>query len=234
MRWSRSRAIVAVTALCACGPLPLKVDGGGSVPDAGLDAGSGLGVDAGPQPFADRVVSFTPGPGAGFGQGNFPQVVLGPPHGAGSGAGSTDVLSLGNGGEIVLAFDREVLVDGPGVDLLVFENPFVGFVETGFVAASDDGVIWHEWPCDPLDVDGGYPGCAGVHPVFSSPENAISPTDPATAGGDGFDLATIGLSRARFVRIRDSGANRYAPPSGGFDLDAVAIVHAVLPDGGVP
>ncbi|RYZ33379.1 MAG: cell surface protein, partial [Myxococcaceae bacterium] len=44
---------------------------------------------------------------------------------------------------------------------------------------------------------------------------------------DGFDLAAVGLTRARFVRIRDSGANGYAGTSGGFDLDAVAVVNGV-------
>ena len=59
-------------------------------------------------------------------------------------------------------------------------------------------------------------------------------TDPNDAGGDGFDLAALGVTQARFVRIRDSGKNRYGPPSGGFDLDAIAIVHAILVDGGRP
>lgn len=63
--------------------------------------------------------------------------------------------------------------------------------------------------------------------MYSSPENGISPIDPQVSGGDGFDLHDVGLSRARFVRIRDSGLNRfYGAPSGGFDLDAVAVVNA--------
>jgi hypothetical protein len=61
--------------------------------------------------------------------------------------------------------------------------------------------------------------------VHSSPDNGLSPTDPAVAGGDGFDLATLGVARARFVRIRDSGANGYGGTTGGFDLDAVAVVN---------
>ena len=210
---------------------------GGS--DAGADAGSDAGVDAGadagtitPGAYANRIVSFTPGPGAGFGQSSLPGIVLGPPEGAGSGAGSFDVLSLGNGGEIILAFDGLVMVDRPGVDLLVFENAFAGFSETGVVGVSDDGINWTDWPCASDDVDAGFPGCAGVHPVFSSTTSGISAFDPAAAGGDGFDLATLGLSRARYVRIRDTGKNRYAPTSGGFDLDAIAILHVTLPDGG--
>jgi len=175
-------------------------------------------------PFATKVVSFKPGEDAGFGQDGYPDIVLGPPHGTGAGMGSLDVLSLGNRGEIVLELTLGV-VDGPGVDLLVFENPFGGFEETGVVAVSEDGQTWHEFPCDATNSTGGYPGCAGVKPVSSSPDNGISATDPAVAGGDGFDLATLGVARARFVRIRDSGANSYGFTSGGFDLDAIAVVN---------
>lgn len=177
-------------------------------------------------PFADRVISFTPGESAGFGAGRLPDVVLGPPFGGGDAAGSLDVVSLGRSGEIVLAFDDFGLVDGPGPDLLVFENPFRGFVETAFVAVSEDGETWHEWPCDPADAENGYPGCAGVRPVLSHPRNGISATDPALAGGDAFDLADLPLARARFVRLRDSGRNEYLGTSGGFDLDAVAVVNS--------
>ena len=45
--------------------------------------------------------------------------------------------------------------------------------------------------------------------------------DPTVAGGDDFDLATLGVTRARYVWIQDTGLNKYAPPSGGFDLDAI-------------
>jgi hypothetical protein len=74
-------------------------------------------------------------------------------------------------------------------------------------------------------VDGGTEGCAGVTPVYSSPDNGISSTDPAVAGGDGFDLADLGISRARFVRVRDSGRNGSGAPGGGFDLDAISVVN---------
>jgi hypothetical protein len=180
-------------------------------------------TDAG-TPWATRVVSFTPGPGAGFGQDAFPEVVLGPPHGAGASAGSLDVLSLGKGGVIVLELGQAVL-DGPGADLLVFENPFLGFQETGVVAVSEDALTWHDFPCAAA-LDGGTAGCAGLQPVYANPDTGVASTEPAVAGGDAFDLALLGVARARFVRVTDPGANRsYAPPGGGFDLDAVAVVH---------
>jgi hypothetical protein len=179
-----------------------------------------------PDVFADEVIAFTPGPTAGFGQSELPCVVLGPPEGAGATAGSLDVLSLGDQGSIVLAFDDVALVDGPGPDLLVFENAIPGFAEPGFVAVSEDGSDWHEWPCEPQNEDGGYLHCAGIHPVLSNSTNGISPTDPSVAGGDAFDLADLGVTRARYVRVRDSGFSHYGGTTGGFDLDAIAAVNA--------
>lgn len=220
------------------GGAPADVGDGGASMDAGLVLDGGSIIDAGPpppDPWADRVVRVMLGAGAGFGQERFPQVVLGPPEGGGESSGSLDVLSLGRDGVIELEFTDLIAVDGPGVDLLVFENPFGTFFETGSVAVSDDGVDWREFACASGDVDGGYPGCAGARVVFGNPSMGISATDPSVAGGDGFDLAQVGLTRARFVRVKDSGANRfYGPPGGGFDLDAVAVVNGRLIDGGVP
>ncbi|MBL9039330.1 MAG: cell surface protein [Archangium sp.] len=207
--------MLLVVVAWSCGP-PLPSD----------DAGVPGQVDA----YADRVVRFVPGAGAGFGQDLMPGVVLGPPKGNGTASGSLDVVSLGREGVIELEFTDLEATDGPGVDLLVFENPFSGFLETGVVAVSTDGVDWREFPCAADDVDGGFPGCAGVTPVYANDETGVSATDPAVSGGDGFDLAAVGLTRARFVRIRDSGANRfYGPPGGGFDLDAVSVVHGAPP-----
>ncbi len=46
-------------------------------------------------------------------------------------------------------------------------------------------------------------------------------------GGDAFDLAAIGLTRARFVRITDPNLAIGNPGSSeGFDLDAVVALHA--------
>ncbi len=181
----------------------------------------------GTDPFADEVILFEPGPDAGFGMESFPDIVLGSPEGRGAGAGSLDVLSLGEEGQIVLAFNDLDVFDGPGPDLIVFENPFGTWFETAFVEASVNGEDWYAWPCDPEDVDGDYPGCAGVGHVFASSDSTIDPTDPELAGGDVYDLADIGLETARFVRITDTGFNAlgYGGIAGGFDLDAVAIVN---------
>ncbi len=176
-----------------------------------------------PDPFADSVVTFTPGPQAGFGASAMPDIVLGPPRGSGEQAGGVHVVSLGRGGTIVVAFDDVGVVDGPGDDLLVFENPFVGWIETGEVSVSEDGQNWHTWPCVADAAEPKTSGCAGVAPVLAHDDSAALASSPELAGGDAFDLADVGLARARFVRITDTGTNTYEGNSGGFDLDAVAV-----------
>ncbi|MCB9787761.1 MAG: cell surface protein [Deltaproteobacteria bacterium] len=190
----------------------------------GCDEGAALA------PYASEVVSFTPGEGAGFGQARLPGVVLGPPVVHSSAQGSADVLSLGTGGEIVLGFSGRVIGDGPGADLVVFENAFfIGggagavFVEPGEVAVSMDGTDWRTFPCERAGDEVGA-GCAGVTPAQPYDPVALVPLDPALTGGDAFDLADVGLATARYVRVRDVGDGGEAP-SAGFDLDAVGVVH---------
>src|SRR5262245_23755595 len=208
---------------------------------------------AGAEPFADRVVAYQIGAGGGAGQDEMPGVVLGPPRGGGAFQGSIDTLSLGLGGWIILAFTSGSIEDGPGVDFTVFENPFltVGlvtgppFAEPGTVSVSDDGVAWKTFPCS-LDDPPYHPGCAGVYPVFANADEPGTPGPlvpctipiqqlvgvpvdafqvPNCSGGDSFDLATVGLSSARFVRIDASQLQPGAGGTAGFDLDAVAAVH---------
>jgi hypothetical protein len=178
-------------------------------------------------------VSFEPGEGAGFGQDKLPGVVLGPPSGNGTASGSLDVLSLGKGGSIVLGFEPFGIVDGAGADFVVFENAFwpggdasAVFAEPGEVSVSDDGAAWLTFPCDAAgDGEGHFAGCAGVTPTEQYDPSTVVPLEPALTGGDAFDLAEVGLGRARFVKIRDR-SNAGAAPSAGFDLDAAGIVAA--------
>lgn len=201
---------------------------------AGGDAGAGTGgARLCSSRFATSVESFTAGPGQSFGQSKLPDIVLGPPKGGGDAAASLDVASLGNGGTITLGFAPSSIVDGPGPDFLVFENPFyVGgdknqvFAELGTVSVSEDGEHFQAFPCTATAPP--YGSCAGWHPVYANPDqNDLDPTDPAVAGGDAFDLADLGITEARFVRITDredlTGLN------GVFDLDAVSIVNAACP-----
>jgi hypothetical protein len=206
----------------------------------GVEAGRGYPSDGGvlrPDRFVTKVISFTPGACAGFGATAMPGIVMGPPQGGGANHGSTDVVSLGTDGEIVVSFEPNAIVDGDGPDFIVFENPFyVGgdptrvYAEPGEVSVSDDGSTWVTFPCTATSYP--YGSCAGWHVVVSNPQNGISPTDPAVAGGDPFDLADIGVKHVRYVRIRDKAHEPCTSPSvttNGFDLDAIAIVRAEVP-----
>jgi len=227
----------------------VTTDGGGAVPaDASYTIGDAT-VSA--SRFVTSVVSFTPTDCAGFGAAAMPGIVEGPPVGGGSERGSTDVVSLGSGGSIVVSFEPNAIVDGPGPDFIVFENPFwIGgntddiYAEPGEVSVSDDGATWTTFPCTPTfsaaasdgtGTEPPYGACGGWQVVYSTPTNGISPLDPAAAGGNTFDLADIGVTHARYVRIVDrtseecpeTGADK--PTTNGFDLDAVAIVNAEQP-----
>src|SRR6516164_9519520 len=183
-------------------------------------------------PFVDRVVSFEPGEGAGFGQDRMPEIVLGAPRGHGKLEPSDHVVSLGKGGRITLEFVDNEVFDDEGPDLIVFENAFLtapgddpgnGFFELARVEVSADGKEWKEFPFDVIS----RKGCAGYHPVLANPdENDIDPADPEKAGGDAFDLKDVGLKVIRFVRITDLDNTSGAKGTMGFDLDAVAAVHS--------
>ena len=210
---------------------------------------------AGAEPFADRVVGYTVGVGGGAREADLPGIVLGPPRGAGAFQGSADTFSLGLGGWIVLEFTDNVIVDGPGPDLTVFENAFLvrgtttlpPYAEPGAVSVSADGVHWATFPCA-VGTPPYYPGCAGVYPVFANADDPGAPsplvpsttpiedlvgvpvgsfTSPPGSGGDSFDLAAVGLHAARFVRIDASQIDPRLGGLSGFDLDAIAGVHSL-------
>jgi hypothetical protein len=196
----------------------------------------------GADPCLDDVVSYAAGQNGGYNAGSggtenlLPDVVLGPPFGLGQNAGSLDVVSLGNGGSITVAFTDNRIVDGPGPDFTIFENAFESpglgiFTEVGVVAASEDGETFVEFPHT-----AGLDGLAGRVPVYSNAEtNDLHPGDPAVSGGDQFDLATIGLTSARFLRITDPGnaiddvGNHFPTPGpgkSGFDFEAAIALHS--------
>jgi len=227
--------------LAVCGACACSSESAPPPPDAGAGGeGGGAPEAVGPEAaalYARSVESFSPGEGAGFNQDELPDVVLGPPQGLGTGQGSLDVVSLGSGGEIVLGFGDHDIVDAPGADLIVFENPFWPggdpsqvFAELGEVSVSEDGETWYAFTCDTSgDGDGHFPGCAGVNPTLAFDANALVPLDPERTGGDAFDLAELGVARARFVKIRDLGTLEPAGTTSGFDLDAIGAVHLEQP-----
>lgn len=212
----------------ACGP---ATDDNGQPPEipAGL---SSRRTDPTPSPYASVWIEYRPGPGAGYGQDQAPQVVFGPPRPGGESAPSLDVLTLGAGGSITLGFGDERILDGPGPDFVVFENPFwvkgderQPYAELAGVEVSLDGEVWRSFPCDQAgDGQGHFTGCAGWRPTRAyDPWAGV--LDPAVSGGDAFDLADLGLTEVRYVRLTDLEGDPNGGPTAGFDLDAVGLVH---------
>lgn len=237
---TRALSLCLCVALAACG----AADPSSTQQGLGDDAGTQPGADVGSHPavvpaaqpakYATTVVSFTAGDGGGYGEDQLPGIVQGPPHGGGCCYGSTDVLSLGNGGEVVMGLaPGDEIVDGEGPDFIVFENAFTiandpnnVFTELGEVSVSEDGVTWTTFPCDPKSGPPSFGNCAGWRPVNATPEEPVDVASSAKAGGDAFDLAAIGVRKAKLVRIRDLRSNRPAQQGmAGFDLDAIAVLH---------
>lgn len=190
------------------------------------------------QAFPDRVADFTPGVNAGFGQEFFPDNVLGPPEGTLNpqvpNDNPQDILSLGTGGTITFEFNTHRVIDLPGPDFTVFENPVQpinfpeqSFVDSAIVSVSADGETWHTFPVDMVSsapatiaLKSNYIGFAGVQPTYSSTANGISPFDPTVSGGDQFDLADLGIPAIRFIKITDTGDARHLPTT---DIDGDVI-----------
>lgn len=182
-------------------------------------------------PWADAVVSFTPGTGAGFGANYYPENILGAPDPdpnlseTNASAKPQELLSLGHGGEIVLQFTDNKIVNGDGIDFTVFENAFLSFfdgsvyIEAAIISVSQDGDTWYQFPYDTTDMS----GLAGVTPMADNQH----PTDPEVSGGDQFDLEDLGLAWASYVKITDLGdIYQEGLWNGDFDLDAVIAVNS--------
>lgn len=135
---------------------------------------------------------------------------FGPPKGGGAEAGSLDVFVIGEESQAVFFVDGYALQDGQGVDLKVFENPFVllggerYFYDFATLEVSADGMIWYGFkpeldPSQDPDVMLGKQNLVGLNPVLVN--YVTNPIDPrkTEAGGDGFDL-----SQARKILDRSS------------------------------
>ncbi len=165
------------------------------------------------------------------------------------------VVSLGDGGHAVLTFPFPI-ADGPGPDFAVFENGFENrFLELAFVEVSTDSLHWQRFSATSLT-----PESPQVGPFdYLDPVQIDGLAGKYRWGyGTPFDLADLPAdslldpNRVRFVRVVDAvgcvqepfgttdGQGRWVNdpwptnfPSGGFDLDGVAVLHQQNP-GGIP
>jgi hypothetical protein len=160
--------------------------------------------------------------------------------------GSTNVVSLGENGAIVLTFPAPI-TDGPGPDFAVFENAFSeNFLELAFVGVSSDGTNFVFFPCHTLSTNlvdsyastgvtesDAYGGLAGKHR-----QGTGTPFDlRVLAGKAGLNVHRI--THVMLQDIRGSGQryDDYLHPiydpfptvgSGGFDLDAVGVLNPLI------
>ncbi len=189
--------------------------------------------------FIDTVYNFKPGKGQNTGQSAefYPMNIFGPPSKNATEStpesSPTELLSLGFGGEIIVGFKNAYIVDKVGVDFIIFENAFLNpinkriFAEPAVVSVSEDGINFIDFPFDSLTLE----GCAGTQPT----NGKVSPWDYPNCGGNGFDIATLGLTKVKYIKIRDITEMIYQNNShpfydatlSGFDLDAVVGLNLV-------
>lgn len=153
---------------------------------------------------------------------------------------TTDVVVLGDNGSITLSFSGAIF-NGEGADFAVFENSFSDtFLELAWVEVSSDGTNFFRFP--------GYSLTASAVGSFNNidPTNIDGLAGKYRAGyGTPFDLATLAgtagldINKVQYVRIVDikgdgsvldsAGRPIYDPyptsASGGFDLEAVGVLH---------
>lgn len=159
-------------------------------------------------------------------------------------------VSLGDGGQATLTFDRP-LKDGAGADFVVFENGFPSgdgyFLELGLVEVSSDGEQFVRFPTTSLtDTSTQIPTFGLLYPedlrnlAGRFPGQLGTPFDLAELRGtEGLDVDAITHVRIIDVvgsidpslatldatgrPINDPYPTDFA--SGGFDLDAVGVIH---------
>lgn len=187
--------------------------------------------------FINTVISFNPGSGQNIGQSKdyFPQNIFGPPSRIASESvpesSPDNILSIGLGGEIIVANNQYIIKDGIGPDFTIFENAFINpingkvFAEPATVSVSQDGIKWYDFPYEYSSLK----GCAGMTPTNGSEDF----NNPTISGGDQFDLSDIGLSYIRYIKIKDiteiiledKNHYYYDPILSGFDLDAIVYLN---------
>lgn len=184
------------------------------------DQGGG-GSDEKQPAYADTVVDAPGATGEGIGD---PQNAVNGVLGCGLDCSSQDVFSLGYeagvDNYVTLRWSNRTVLNGPGADLAVFENPFlVGggpscFMDQAVVQVSRDGEAWVSLPHDYTHDDENlyepdpqlWPGFAGATPVLLNEDlNPVTPYDPETAGGDHFDLDDLPDGDPEAEAIREQG-----------------------------
>lgn len=163
------------------------------------------------------------------------------------GVSNGSVVSLGDGGIAILTFDTPI-ANGPGFDFSVFENSFSDtYLELAFVEVSSDGIKYVRFPAisnsDTQNQTGSFGNTnptninnmAGKYRVFwGTPFDLEELKDSV-----GLDISSITHVKiidvvgslndsfctydSRGVKVNDPYPTAFE--SGGFDLDAVGVIH---------
>lgn len=175
-----------------------------------------------------------------------------------TGKANGDIICLGDGGEAIYYFENPV-IDLQGPDFAIFENGFINPVDSNFaylelakVSVSNDGIVWHNFKTvcnnDTSIQLGGFGDYMDARNVFNLAGKYIADY------GTPFDLSELSASggldvnHIRYIKITDvvgsindtfcvrdhnqHKINEPYPtpfPSGGFDLDALGIIHQKYP-----
>ncbi|MDA3874496.1 MAG: PEP-CTERM sorting domain-containing protein [Kiritimatiellae bacterium] len=186
-------------------------------------------------------------PGKGTALFGDPNDVIGP---AGADGGVHPVVSLGDGGSIVLSFTTPI-TNGAGSDFAVFENSHSTFFELAFVEVSSDGLNFFRFDAISLTQTETQIGSFGT----IDPADITNLAGKDLAGnGTPFDLEELvgipGLNVNAITHVKiidvvgsiDSAYARYdslgniinepwktdfVEGNGGFDLDAVGVLNAI-------
>ncbi|MDX2173010.1 MAG: T9SS type A sorting domain-containing protein [Bacteroidota bacterium] len=163
-------------------------------------------------------------------------------------ADGTNVVSLGDGGNAIVTFPSPIK-NGVGFDFCVFENPFNdNFLELAFVEVSSDGVNFTRFPATsntqtltqigPFDLTSDATQLNNLAGKYKA--NYGTPFDlQELQGTPGLDVNNI--THVKIIDVVGNITNQFATydknnnvindpwptafASGGFDLDAVGVIH---------
>ncbi len=164
-------------------------------------------------------------------------------------ANGLDVVSLGDGGSAVLEFESPI-VNEEGADFAVFENSFSdSFLELAFVEVSSDGINFVRFPSysltqttqqvgtfDTIDATKIHNLAGKYRAGYGTPFDLEDVKD--SAGIDVMSITHVKVidvigSLDPLYASRDANGNIVNDPwktafsSGGFDLDAVGVIHSL-------
>lgn len=162
-------------------------------------------------------------------------------------AGVNGVISLGDGGSAILTFNQPITNEA-GWDFAVFENSFNDlFLELAFVEVSSDGINYVRFPAisntqDTIQVDGfGELDATKINNFagkyrgnYGTPFDLEELRDSPLLNIDSIThikiMDVVGCVQSQYATRDSQGKIVNDPwptpfPSGGFDLDAVGVIH---------